>query len=240
MLRVRYTSVVCSDAASDTRTVTLRTSRQRPPSKPPTYASASLSCTANPAGVPIRLNAATAASNTTVVSASPSNPPLPGTEASPWASSAVDADTSHPSIIQMPTTIAVMRPPHSSGVPANATASDWGRLPASAAAPASTTISAASSSSVRTAVGRNPYHRSSELAAIQPHATSATASALADTPGASRSSVYVPAGSAVARTANTVATSSTHAPYAPVRAPNAARIHAYDEPASRMRSPSLR
>src|ERR1700681_77236 len=185
----------------------------------------------------MRVNAHVAASNSTVVRPRARSAPAPGADGAPWDSSAVDALDSQPSMSQMPSTIADTIPPQASGAPVNATAS--GReCPADAsAAAASTTTSAASRISASIAVGRSPYHSSSAVATIQPHAASATASAFVANSGRTRSRVYVPAGSAVARIANMLATSRIHAPYAPPYGRNAARIHAYDDPASRMRSP---
>ncbi len=42
----------------------------------------------------------------------------------------------------------------------------------------------------------------------------------------------MPAGTAIAIVAKKFESSSSHAPYAPMRRPNAMRIHEYDEPAS--------
>ncbi len=102
------------------------------------------------------MNASMHNHNTAAVAINPASPLKPGPLVAAWASSAVDAETSQPSIIQMPITIApISAAPPGNGAPADACAIT-GCAKATPAPTMRIASSATSSTFVTRVVGRKP------------------------------------------------------------------------------------
>ena len=131
---------------------------------------------------------------TTVVTTKPTMPPRPAARASPLTSSPVEAETSHPSLIQMPSVIAVTKPANVIGIPACAgvaatVAAACGTTYDATAAAHNTTSSKSNAKNVISAVGRNPTYSRIVLATIHTAPTPATQTGDAAFAGAISSSV---------------------------------------------------
>ncbi len=176
--------------------------------------------------------------STDEVSTRPKKPPAPGAVVAFSASSAVEAETSQPSIIQMPITSAPANPANvGNGACTTAPATGACTKPATALA-ASTHNSTIASTFATRDVGAIPRQSSNPAASTHTEPTVAFASGAGVAFGARSASVYAPAGADVATTAKMLATIRIHAAYAPATGPKASATHVYDEPAFGSRAPS--
>ena len=94
--------------------------------------------------------------STAAVRSSPARPPAPGAVFPSRASSAVEAETSQPSVIQIPIATAPISPPIGGGGAAAAAPAAGAWSPANAAATASTMSSAIASAFANRDVGSSP------------------------------------------------------------------------------------